>query len=102
MNAREAVAVRQSIRVVCLLMARILVTSLPFGGHVGPTAAVAAELVRRGHEVVGHTGAKYRGRFEAVGATWLPWTAARDYDDARLADTFPRVGNGKGLRANVA
>ncbi|MET7426451.1 nucleotide disphospho-sugar-binding domain-containing protein [Dactylosporangium sp. NPDC005555] len=83
-------------------MARILVVSLPFAGHVGPTAAVAAELVRRGHDVTGYTGAKYRGRFESVGARWLQWRAAKDYDDARLADTFPRVGDGKGIRANLA
>ncbi|MET7403791.1 glycosyltransferase [Dactylosporangium sp. NPDC005572] len=83
-------------------MARILVTSLPFGGHVGPMSAVAAELARRGHDVTAHTGAKYRGRFEAAGARWLPWTAAQDFDDARLADTFPRVGDGKGIRANFA
>ncbi|HTJ37265.1 MAG TPA: glycosyltransferase [Dactylosporangium sp.] len=83
-------------------MARILVTGLPFGGHVGPMAAVAGELARRGHDVTGHTGAKYRGRFEAAGARWLPWTAAQDYDDARLADTFPRVGDGKGIKANFA
>jgi UDP:flavonoid glycosyltransferase YjiC (YdhE family) len=80
-------------------VARILVTSLPFAGHVGPTAAVAAELVRRGHDVTAHTGAKYRARFEKAGARWLPWTAAQDYDDARLADTFPRVGDGKAARS---
>lgn len=81
-----------------LLMARILVASLPFAGHVGPMAAVAAELVSREHDVVAYTGAKYHQRF--VGATWLPWT--RDFDDADLATTFPRVGHGKGLRRGAA
>ena len=83
-------------------MARILVVSLPFAGHVGPTAAVAAELVRRGHEVVAHTGRKYGGRFTAAGATWVPWTRATDFDDADLAATFPQIGNGKGLRGGSA
>jgi hypothetical protein len=39
-------------------MARILVTSMPFAGHVGPTAAVAGALIRAGHEVVAYSGAK--------------------------------------------
>jgi UDP:flavonoid glycosyltransferase YjiC (YdhE family) len=83
-------------------MARILVTSMPFAGHVGPLVAVAAELVRRGHQVVGYCGAKYRDRFVATGAEWLPWTRAQDFDDTRLAETFPRVGDGKGLRGALA
>jgi UDP:flavonoid glycosyltransferase YjiC (YdhE family) len=76
--------------------------SLPFAGHVAPTAAVAGELVRRGHEVVAYTGAKYRQRFAAAGAGWLPWTEATDFDDADLAATFPRIGDGKGLRGGRA
>ncbi|MGX6602927.1 glycosyltransferase [Micromonosporaceae bacterium Da 78-11] len=83
-------------------MAKILVVSMPFAGHVGPMTAVAAELVRRGHEVTAYTGAKYQQRFTTVGATWLPWTKATDYDDADLAATFPEVGDGKGLRGGQA
>jgi UDP:flavonoid glycosyltransferase YjiC (YdhE family) len=81
-------------------MARILVASLPFAGHVGAVAPVAAELQRRGHEVVAYTGRKYAGRF--AGATVLPWTAATDYDDADLAATFPAIGDGKGVRGGQA
>ncbi len=77
---------------------RILVASLPFAGHVGALAAVSNELVRRGHDVIAYTGAKYGHRFE--GAEWLPWT--KDFDDAELARTFPAVGDGKGMRANFA
>lgn len=83
-------------------MSRILVTSMPFAGHVGPTAAVATELIARGHEVVAYTGAKYVPRFAALGAQVRPWVRARDYDDADLAATFPAVGNGKGLRSGRA
>jgi UDP:flavonoid glycosyltransferase YjiC (YdhE family) len=83
-------------------MARILVASMPFAGHTGPLSAVAAELVRRGHEVVAYTGAKYRTRFTAVGASWLPWIKATDFDDADLAATFPEIGDGKGLRGGRA
>lgn len=83
-------------------MTRILVACLPFAGHVGPMTAVSAELVRRGHDVVAYTGVKYRGRFESAGAQWLPWSRAQDFDDADLAATFPRVGDGKGLRGAKA
>lgn len=79
---------------------RILVACMPFAGHVGALAAVSNELVRRGHDVVVHTGAKYRHKFE--GAEWLPWKHAPDFDDAHLAQTFPSIGDGKGLRANFA
>jgi len=83
-------------------VARILVASLPFAGHVGPMNAVAGELTRRGHEVVAYSGAKYRERFAAAGAAWLPWTRATDFDDGDLAATFPQVGDGKGLRGGRA
>ncbi|MDT7783240.1 MAG: hypothetical protein QOF58_1659 [Pseudonocardiales bacterium] len=79
---------------------RILVASMPFAGHVGAMAAVSGELVRRGHDVVAHTGAKYRHKFE--GAQWLPWRHAPDFDDAELNRTFPSIGDGKGIRANFA
>jgi UDP:flavonoid glycosyltransferase YjiC (YdhE family) len=53
-------------------VARILVTSLPFAGHVAPMTGVAAELARRGHQVVAYSGGKYRDRFVAAGAEWVP------------------------------
>jgi MGT family glycosyltransferase len=83
-------------------MSRILVTSMPFAGHVGPTAGLAAELIARGHEVVACTGAKYLPRFAGLGARTVPWTRAQDFDDADLAATFPAVGNGKGMRSGRA
>lgn len=83
-------------------MTRTLVVSMPFAGHAGPMSAIAAELVGRGHDVVAYTGAKYRDRFTAVGAGWLPWIKATDFDDADLAATFPEVGDGKGFRGTRA
>lgn len=73
---------------------------MPFAGHVGAMAAVSNELVKRGHHVVVHTGAKYRHKFE--GAEWLPWSHAPDFDDADLAKVFPSVKDGKGMRADFA
>ena len=75
---------------------------MPFAGHVGPMSALTAELTRRGHDVVAYAGEKYRGRFDEAGAQWLPRERATDFDDADLAATFPRIGNGKGMRADQA
>ena len=36
----------------------VLMAAMPFAGHVLPMAAVAAELISRGHEVLGCSGAK--------------------------------------------
>lgn len=81
---------------------RVLVAAMPFAGHVQPMAAVAAELARRGHEVVAYTGAKYGPRFTDVGATWLPWEQAPDFEESDLSATFPAVSDGRGPRAVVA
>jgi UDP:flavonoid glycosyltransferase YjiC (YdhE family) len=81
-------------------VARILVASMPFAGHAGPMSAIATELARRGHETVVYAGEKYRERF--AGAAWLPRNRAADFDDADLAATFPRIGDGKGMRADQA
>lgn len=80
-------------------MGTVLVASMPFAGHVHPVAAIAGELVRRGHDVLAYTGAKYAERFEAVGARpWL-WHSAPDFDDLAIGETFPSIGDGRGLRA---
>jgi UDP:flavonoid glycosyltransferase YjiC (YdhE family) len=52
--------------------------------------------------VVAYTGAKYGERFTGLGARWLPWSKATDYDDGDLAATFPKVGDGKGIRGGRA
>jgi UDP:flavonoid glycosyltransferase YjiC (YdhE family) len=81
---------------------RVLVAAMPFAGHVPPMAAVAAELTRRGHEVVAYTGTKFGSRFADVGATWLPWEQAPDFEETDLAATFPQVTDGRGPRAVTA
>ena len=63
-----------------------------------PLLPIAAELVRRGHEVRWYTGAKYAGRAERLGVRVEPYVQARDYDDAHFGDTFPGRDELKGLR----
>lgn len=77
----------------------VLMSAMPFGGHQPPMRGIAAELVRRGHRVTYYTGAKYRDGAERVGATWLPWRQATDFDDNNLAAAFPTMRRGRGLGA---
>jgi len=79
-------------------MARFLLTAMPFTGHVAPIAAVAAELVARGHDVRFYTGPRFRERVEATGARLVPWRKAPDFDENDLAATFPRLVGAKGMR----
>lgn len=80
-------------------MAHVLVSTTPFGGHQPPLVGLTAALVRRGHRVTYFTGAKYASAATGVGATWLPWHEAHDFDDADLASAFPRVSAARGLSA---
>lgn len=78
-------------------MARILVSAMPFTGHVTPTLTVAAELVARGHDVRFYTGGAFAERVAASGARFVPWQAAPDFDENDLSATFPRLIGKKGL-----
>ena len=75
-----------------------MMTAMPFAGHALPLCAVAAKLVRRGHDVRVHTGRQYAGTVEAAGARPVPWQRAPDLDERDLAATFPRMRERKGFR----
>ncbi len=79
-------------------MASVMLTAMPFAGHARPIRAVAAELVRRGHDVRVYTGRSYVAQFEEVGARAVPWYAAPDFDERDYAATFPRMRERKGFR----
>ena len=76
---------------------------MPFAGHVRPMTAVAAALIDRGHRVDAYTGERHADAFAAVGCGIVPWRAARDFDERRLASTFPGVGQSglRGVAANL-
>lgn len=76
----------------------MLVSAMPFTGHVVPMCAVAHELVSRGHQVRFYTGSAFRGDVEASGASLVPWRRAPDFDETDLSATFPRLVGKKGLR----
>lgn len=79
-------------------MASIMMTAMPFAGHARPICAVAAELVRRGHDVRVHTGRPYAGLVEEAGARPVVWQQPPDLDERDLAATFPRMRERKGFR----
>jgi MGT family glycosyltransferase len=70
-------------------MAHIVLSVMPFAGHVAPATGLVAELVARGHRVTVYTGSHYRSRFEALGARVHAWQAAPDFDEHNLPATFP-------------
>ncbi|MFJ6893803.1 glycosyltransferase [Streptomyces hokutonensis] len=59
-------------------MAKIIVTAGPVPGHVVPLAAIAADLTKRGHEVLFYTGAQFEERISATGARFVPHPAEVD------------------------
>jgi MGT family glycosyltransferase len=68
--------------------------NVPTTGHVDPTLPVAAELVRRGHQVVYYLTENYRERIDSTGATYRAYQSigadyfdvvARRFNPARLA-----------------
>ncbi|MEU6713777.1 nucleotide disphospho-sugar-binding domain-containing protein [Nonomuraea sp. NPDC046802] len=71
-------------------MSKIIVAATPVHGHVAPLLTVAADLVRRGHELTVLTGARYKERTEAVGASFVALPEAADYDERQMDREFPR------------
>ncbi|GAA3865918.1 glycosyltransferase [Leifsonia kafniensis] len=80
-------------------MARILVSVMPFAGHVAPILAVVEQLVARGHHVRVYTGSRYLDQFEAVGARGVAWRNAPDFDEHDLHAAFPALPVRTGRRA---
>ncbi len=80
---------------------RVLVTVVPMAGHVGPISGLVAELVHRGHDVRVYSGSRYRQRFADLGARFVPWSAAREYDEHDLGASWPMARH-SGMRRGVA
>ncbi|MEV0383557.1 nucleotide disphospho-sugar-binding domain-containing protein [Nonomuraea sp. NPDC050643] len=86
-------------------MPKTIVCATPLHGHVTPLLSVAADLVRRGHDVVVLTGSRFAERVRATGARHLALPPEADYDDRRMAAHFPEfaeVEPGPGMDAVYA
>ncbi|WP_427925089.1 glycosyltransferase [Streptomyces sp. cg40] len=70
-------------------MAQVIATATPFHGHVQPVLTIAADLVRRGHEVHVLTGARFADDVRAAGARHVSLPPAADFDDRKLDVYFP-------------
>ncbi|MEV4538548.1 glycosyltransferase [Asanoa sp. NPDC049518] len=70
-------------------MSKVVVCATPFQGHVSPVLTVAADLVRRGHDVVVYTGSRFADRVAATGARFRPLPPDADLDDRELDTRFP-------------
>jgi len=78
-------------------MNRVLIATMSAAGHVGPLVPLARELVRRGHDVAWYTGAAYRDKVEATGATFHAQVHAPDRDPGQMDAEFPERAQLKGI-----
>jgi UDP:flavonoid glycosyltransferase YjiC (YdhE family) len=60
-------------------MAKFLISTMPATGHVTPALPLAAELCRRGHEVVWHTGEEFSSAVARTGARFTPLMHTPDF-----------------------
>lgn len=70
-------------------MARFLIGTVPYVGHVNQAFTIASKLTERGHEVWWYTGKGFRSKVEAAGATYVPMTSAPDFSEQGLDSLFP-------------
>jgi MGT family glycosyltransferase len=76
------------------VMARFLICTAPFVGHVSPGIPIAQKLVERGHDVWWYTGLAFQSKVEATGATFVPITSSIDYSILHNhPDAAPAPGN---------
>lgn len=78
-------------------MARFLIGTVPFVGHITPILPIARKLCERGHEVRWYTGTRFRAKVEATGARFVPMKAAPDLDGADLNAFYPGRARLQGL-----
>src|SRR5579871_810639 len=79
------------------LMARFLFAPVAATGHVNPGLPIAAELVRRGHEVRWYTTPRFEEKVCSVGAQYVPYTRAFALEEGRIDEQFPERVKLKGI-----
>jgi UDP:flavonoid glycosyltransferase YjiC (YdhE family) len=71
-------------------MAKFLVSTLPFVGHVAPMQPIAQKLIDNGHEVIWYTSKFFQSQVEQTGARFFPITNSLDYGDGDYNKYFPQ------------
>jgi MGT family glycosyltransferase len=78
-------------------MARFLFAPVAATGHVNPGLPIAAELVRRGHEVRWYTTPRFEQKVRSVGARYVPYVKAFALEEGRINEQFPERVKLRGL-----
>ncbi|MBN2128689.1 MAG: hypothetical protein JW741_04305 [Sedimentisphaerales bacterium] len=78
-------------------MARFLMMTQPYPGHVTPSAPIARKLVERGHEIVWIAGRRFKEKVEATGARFHALPEERDPNGMEVYDFHPELKKLKGL-----
>jgi UDP:flavonoid glycosyltransferase YjiC (YdhE family) len=68
-----------------MVLAKFLVVASPVPGYVGPMLNVARMLIEAGHEVIVHTGMRFRGQVRAIGAGYIPLMGDAGFDFQEVA-----------------
>lgn len=78
-------------------MSRFLFAPVAATGHVAPGLPIAAELVRRGHEVRWYTAPRFEKKVQSVGAQYVPYIKATPMEEGRINEQFPERAKLKGI-----
>jgi MGT family glycosyltransferase len=78
-------------------MARFIIMTGPYPGHVAPTIPIVRKLVGRGHEVVWITGRAYQDKVETIRAKFHPLPKENDPNGMEVYDWHPSLKKLKGL-----
>jgi len=78
-------------------MAKFLMMTGPYAGHIAPCAPIVKKLVEGGHQVAWITGRQYRHRVETTGAVFYPLPAEIDPGGKEIYEFFPELGKKKGI-----
>jgi UDP:flavonoid glycosyltransferase YjiC (YdhE family) len=78
-------------------MARFLIMTVPYPGHLAPCLPIVRKLVERGHEVVWITGREFEASVEDTGARFHPLPKENDPNGMEVYDFHPELKNLKGL-----
>lgn len=78
-------------------MARFLIMTGPYPGHLAPSMPIVRRLVERGHEVAWITGCMYKGKIESIGARFHPLPKEWDPKGMEIYDFYPVLKTLKGL-----
>ncbi len=76
---------------------RILIGTSPLAGHINPLTSLAQSLLAAGHEVLWYTGHSFEAKISTLGATFLPYQQAVEFDMEDIEARFPERAQYKGL-----